>query len=110
MNRCESLILKKSVWVAGFLLATIFVSVQAVKADPIGPNCGTCQGSIYSLINLGTTVAGTTDILFRIDTSGYTGTGTFIDSVAFKVLDSMTGTSLLAAPGGFANWTIVGGT
>ena len=93
----------------GFLLA-----VQA-KADPvllgsIGPDCGSCQGATYSLFSLGTVVAGTTDILYRIDTTGYTGTGTFIDAAGIKVLPSMTGTTLVSAPGGVGNWTLVLGT
>ena len=102
-------------WV--LVVFAVFLFALVGRADPIGPNCDTdgvgpdedtCQGSIYTLLLFSTDLdAGTTDFLFRIDTSGYTGGGTFIDAVAIKVLSSMTGTTLLSAPGGVGNWTLV---
>lgn len=105
---------KNSDWACGLLLATLFVGAQAAKADPIGgPNdiygCegDSCQGSTYWLLNLGTVVSNTTDILYRIDTSTYTGSGTFIDAAAIKVLSSMASFSLVGAPGGVGSWAVV---
>ena len=109
----------KFAWTCGLLvIAVLLFGGQVAKADPVGPICyddaspaeDMCLGSIYSLINLGTVVAGTTDILYRIDTSGYTGDGEYIDAVAIKVLSNMTGTTLVSAPGGAANWVLVIGS
>lgn len=106
--------LKKTVWGVVLLVTALFVGAQASKADPIGGpdnvyGCieDTCQGSTYWLFNIGSNVAGTTDILYRIDTSTYTGVGTYIDAAAIKVLPHMTGTTLVDAPGGVANWALV---
>ena len=107
---------KKSVWAVGLLVAALFVGAQAAKADPIGGtdnlNCPeeSCQGSTYWLLNLGTVVSDTTDILYRIDTSTYVSDGpqgTFIDAAAIKVLTHMTGTTLVDAPGGVGNWSLI---
>jgi len=80
------------------------------SADPIGPNCGTCQGSIYTLTYDPTPVASTATtetfhITFTIDSSGYTGGGTGIDTVAIKISDALLAGDLIAAPLGVANWT-----
>ena len=74
-------------------------------ADSIGPNCGTCQGSIYTLTyhSIGTD---TYQVTYTINTSGYNGGGTLLDDVAFKVSSSdPTGVSLVTAPNGASNWT-----
>jgi PEP-CTERM motif len=78
-------------------------------ADSIGPNCNTCQGSIYTLTytSLGSDMF---QVTYTIDTSGYNGGGTLLDDVAFKVSASdPTSVSLLSAPNGAANWTLVPG-
>jgi PEP-CTERM motif len=86
----------------------VVLMAPAAFADPIGPNCGTCQGSIYTLINLGQLDApgGTTDefkIDLRINTAGYTGGGLFIDSVAIKVSNALSGTPSTSLLGFFIN-------
>jgi len=49
-------------------------------------------------------------ITYTIDTSGYNGGGTLLDNVAFKVSSSdPTGVSLVSAPNGAANWTVMAG-
>lgn len=92
---------------ATLLLAT------AAAADPIGPNCGTCQGSIYALTYDPTPVSEdlingteTYEITFTIDSSGYTGGGTGVDTVAVKVAPSIEDGILTAAPEGVANWDL----
>jgi len=100
------------------LFATAAIALVAAgrtaTADPIGPSCGTCQGSIYELLYdptpVGTTATSTIyEITLRIDTTGYTGTGVRIDDVAFKVSPNLNGQTLLDAPGGFGNWTALFG-
>ncbi|HZO07877.1 MAG TPA: PEP-CTERM sorting domain-containing protein [Myxococcota bacterium] len=81
----------------------------SASAAPIGPDCGTCQGSIYTLQYNPTPVATTATtqtfrITFTIDTSGYDGGGTGIDTVAVKISDSLVSGSLVAAPLGVDNW------
>lgn len=87
-------------------------------AGSIGPNCGSCQGSIYTLENLGlapTDLYGadssfdTWRIALTIDTTGYSGGGVRIDEVAVKVSSSANQAKLVAAPGGVAVWQLVPG-
>jgi hypothetical protein len=74
-------------------------------ADFAPPTCGTCSGSIYTLSY---DAVGTDkfEITFSVDTSHYTGGGSLLDDVAFKVSSHKpTSVSLLSAPNGAANWT-----
>jgi len=72
----------------GLLLA----SVGPAVADPIGPICGTCQGSTYQLTYSGSAepdadlLHETFRISLIIDTSGYNGGGSFLREVAIKVI------------------------
>jgi len=92
----------------------ITLSTGISLADPIGPDCGTCQGSIYTLQYdpANTTVDGTDsiyDVFLTIDTSGYNNAlGTYLDTVAIKISDSVdfATSSLVAAPGGAGAWTL----
>src|SRR5262249_22880561 len=123
-------IVKYFVGFLGFLvlLVTLAVLGGAVYADPIGPNCPTCQGSIYWL-TYNPTPEGTGfydptpnsnphdnhtpfsiyDVTLTIDTSGYNAGGAFIDTVAIKATstkqDATLGSGLDAAPGGVGAWT-----
>lgn len=92
------------------MLAAVFgIAVVAnTNASTIGPDCTTCQGSTYTLTNLGlaptdlNTADGSFDtwrIALTIDTSGYTGSGVEIDQVAIKVSSSVDAASLVSAPG-----------
>src|SRR5690242_6945313 len=100
------------------MLALLVLSTNVTYADPIGPDCDTCQGSIYLLQYdpNNTTVDGVTgdsiyDVFLTIDTSGYNGGGTFIDSVSIKVSSSVdfSTSSLVDAPGGAGAWTLQDG-
>lgn len=110
MKKCAVIILTL---VAGMIMGT-----GSLLADPIGPDCGTCQGSIYTLSYLedpvgtftlpDTTVGNIWQITLSIDTSGYTGGGSYIDTVAIKASNSVEidESELVSAPGGVANWTL----
>jgi hypothetical protein len=97
------------------LAALGLFAAGAAWADPIGPDCGTCQGSIYTLEYDPVPVATTLDtetfrITFTIDTSGYDGGGLYIDTVAIKVSAQIVSASLFDAPTGAGNWiTWLGG-
>ncbi len=85
------------------------------SADPIGPNCGTCQGSIYVLTYPGTALADadplheTFEVTLTINTAGYTRGGTDIDDVAVKVSNSVSAVTLVAAPTSVLDWTVLFG-
>ncbi len=96
----------------------LIASARPAAADPIGgreSNCETCQGSMYWL-EYNTTPLGSDadstqyEIVLRIDTTAYTGGGSNIDDVAFKVSPNLDGVALLDAPGGAGDWTtLLGG-
>jgi len=93
--------------------ASLFLA-SASDATPIGPTCGTCQGSIYELSYGGGPIATTATsetfrITFTIDTSGYDGTGLFLDTVAVKVSSSFLDVVLVSAPNGVASWAEMSG-
>jgi hypothetical protein len=102
---------------ATFLVAAVVVGSwlpSTSEATPIGPSCGTCQGSIYELSYSGAPIATTATtetfrITYTIDTSGYTGVGDVIDSVALKVASSFVDATLISAPGGAAQWVEMSG-
>ena len=92
--------------------ALALLLAAGAAADPIGPDCDTCQGSVDTLRFDPTPVATTAStqtfrITFTIDSSAYTGGGVGIDTVAVKVTGAggglVTG-QLVAAPGGVAEW------
>jgi len=75
----------------------------------------TFQGSIWSLTYGGSPLADsdlsteTFRITLDVDTTGYTGGGSFLDQVALKVSSSLVGASLFAAPGGTSSWLLSAG-
>jgi hypothetical protein len=107
----ERIVRKGGLWALLVLSMVTLVGVGHADANSIGPDCPTCQGSIYTLTNLGLVgSSGANDeyhISLTIDTSGYTGGGAFIDLVALKISSSIVGDpTLLEAPGGVAAWTV----
>jgi hypothetical protein len=104
---------KHFVAVAAFL--ALYGMAGHASADPIGPDCDTCQGAIYTLTYSGVALpdADPATETFRatltIDTSGYNGGGGFIDAAAIKISASSVSATLFAAPGGVGNWTLVPG-
>jgi PEP-CTERM motif len=102
---------KRAVPLVALAGAMMLWTFSPAYADSIGPDCDTCQGGVYTLLNLGQLDAagGATDqfrIELVIDTSGYDDpAGDFIDSVAIKVSSSVTTASIFDAPGGALSWT-----
>ena len=70
------------------------------------------QGTVWSLSYSGSALADvdplheTYQITLGVNTSGYTGSGSFLDQVALKVSSSLIGASLVSAPGGAGNWML----
>ena len=97
--------MRKLFLVLGCCIALGLMGSTAV-ADSIGPDCMTCQGSIYTLTytSLGSDMF---QITYTIDTSGYSGGGSLLDDVSFKVSShDPSNVSLVSAPNGATNWTV----
>ena len=101
----------RSVFGLGLIMGLAFVlgAASSAGATPIGPSCGSCQGSLYDLTYSGSPISTTATtetfrISYTIDAAGYTGAGTFLDTVALKVSSSLVNATLTSAPGGVANW------
>ena len=95
---------------ATLAVAPLVTAPNSASADPLGPDCGTCQGSIYELLYDPTPVATTAGtktyrITLKIDSSGYDGIGVGIDTVAVKIANALVSGVLQGAPGGVGNWT-----
>jgi hypothetical protein len=98
-------------YVAG-AVAAAFASAAAF-ADPIGPDCATCFGTIYTLQydpvpDSTTATTQTYDVFLTLDTSGTTGAGPNLAAVALKVssASNFVGASLASGPAG---WTVMNG-
>jgi hypothetical protein len=105
-------------WICAVLAAAAvgwLGAAQRAEATPIGPNCGTCQGSIYDLSYTGVPISSsggvdTWEITLTIDANAYNGGGSYIDSVALKVSSQLLSADLISAPGGVLNWVeLLGG-
>jgi MYXO-CTERM domain-containing protein len=107
-------------WIRGLSVAAMLVLPALAFADPIGPNCGSCDGGIYTLTWSGTpqstTATTETDrITLTINTAGVPASLTsqgggagpfFLNAVAIKIASSVRAATLVAAPGGTGNWTL----
>jgi hypothetical protein len=103
--------------IALFACAAIALGSTAARAESIGPDCATCQGSIYTLEfvqapqdlnNLSDGSFDTWRVTLTIDTSGYTGDGKYIDEVAVKISSYVDKATLVDAPDG-GTWKLVNG-
>jgi len=95
---------------AGLLLLLLTLGTTPAAADSIGPDCGSCQGSIYTLTFDPVPVAlNTYEFTYTIDTSEYNGGGSYLDDVALKIANSIVSAVLVSAPGGTGNWLLTMG-
>lgn len=103
----------------GALLALLVAASAGPSfAGSIGPDCGSCFGSIYSLVYLNNPISSTSttqtfQVTLTIDTTHSNATvgsaGDFIDAVGIKVSSKGLGQSLVSAPGGVSKWTLTPG-
>ena len=109
----------RKTWLAVAVVALAMVlSSSSAFAGTIGPNCGSCNGGIYTLTYayvsqnpLGNDVV---NVTYTIDTHLVSlpvgGGGPYrIDNVAVKVSSSLISGILISAPGGVSNWNMVAG-
>jgi len=102
--------------IALFACAAIALNSTAARADSIGPDCATCQGSIYTLdfVQAGTDLFAdgfddTYLVTLTIDTTTYNGGGDYIDQVAVKISSGVDSAQLVSAPTDLSNWTLLAG-
>ena len=96
------------------LAVSALLSAPSLQAGTIGPNCGTCYGSTYTLNYLGlvgsTATTQTHQISLTIDATGFVEPtrqpNQYISAVAIKVSNSVTNGSLVSGPGGIGNWQV----
>ena len=96
------------------LLFLVLLAASPAAATSIGPDCGTCQGGIYSLFYDGspTATTGTTEtfrITLSIDATGYTGAATHLENAAIKVSSQIISASVFSGPGVVPWWMVLGG-
>ena len=98
--------------------ALLFAAGTTAQAASItfsdGSGCGgsTCFGSVYKLEVLSGGSSNVWNVNYTVDTSGYTGAGTGLDAIAFKITDNtsnVVSTSITSQPASFSNPLIVGG-
>ncbi len=98
----------------------LLAAASPANATPIGPNCLTCQGSIYELTYSGSPISSTPttqtfEVTLTINPTNFTPSGTnpappyFIEAVAPKVTSMENSVTLVNAPGVLGNWTTVNG-
>lgn len=90
-----------------FPLLLLALMALPVLATPIGPICSSCQGGIYDLDYLLVASGGGVEVYnftLTIDTTQYSGGGTYISDVAVKPASSINWVNLLSAPGGISQW------
>jgi hypothetical protein len=99
--------------------AALLLAAPLTRADVIGTPTNpcindSCDGAQYTLLYDGHALPDADPLteLFRIslivDTTNYTGGGSFLDNVAIKVSSTpnLVDASLFAAPGGTSDWTV----
>lgn len=104
---------------SALLLATSLTRAEPIGpcfSDPGNPTVDQCDGATYTLSYIGEPLPDvnpqteTFRIFLDVDTTNYTGGGTFLDSVGIQVSTTtpvLIDATLTNAPGGIFNWTIV---
>jgi hypothetical protein len=97
--------LKKILSLSALCLFAIGALGTPAQASTIGPSCGSCFGSTYTLSYTATATPDVFNINLAIDTTGYTGTSTnLLNAVSLKIVSQssqLTSISLLTPPSTF---------
>ena len=100
---------KKFLYLSGICLLALGTQSQA---STIGPSCGSCFGSTYTLSYATTANSDIFNVYLNIDATGYTGASTdVLNAVSLKLVSngsSISSVNLLSGPAGFSS-TILGG-
>ena len=89
-----------------------FLTFGTAKADTIGPSCGSCLGSSYTLSYSTTSNPNAFDVFLTVDTTGFTNASSdMLDAVSLKLVSQnsdISSVSLLAAPATFGSTALAG--
>jgi hypothetical protein len=108
--------MRKAITLAATVFALAMLTTTA-RADPIGTPgnpCGndSCFGNVFTLSYIALTPTHYS-IFLTVDTTGYTGNGTFLSDLAIKLVaqnsDYTVAPILVDAPGGAGSWTLQDG-
>jgi hypothetical protein len=86
-------------------------ALSITYSDATGCGGSTCFGSVYSL-DVQSGGGNLWNVTYTVNTSGYTGAGSGLDAIAFKITDNTSNvlsTSIISQPATFSNPLIVGG-
>jgi hypothetical protein len=86
-------------------------ALSITYSDATGCGGSTCFGSVYQL-NVQSGGGDLYNVTYTVNTSGYTGAGSGLDAIAFKITDNTTNilnTSIISQPATFSDPLIVGG-
>jgi PEP-CTERM motif len=86
-------------------------ALSITYSDATGCGGSTCFGSVYSL-DVQSGGNNLYNVTYTVNTSGYTGAGSGLDAIAFKITDNTSNvlnTSIISQPLTFSNPLIVGG-
>ena len=94
-----------------FGLGTTAHALSITYSDATGCGGSTCVGSVYSL-DVQSGGGNLYNVTYTVNTSGYTGAGSGLDAIAFKITDNTSNvlnTSITSQPLTFSNPLLVGG-
>jgi hypothetical protein len=100
-----------ALFAAALLLGAGTTAHAITFSDATGCGGSTCFGSVFTLEVL-SAGGNLWNVTYTVDTSGYTGQGTGLDAIAFKITDNTSnilGTSVISQPATFSDPLIVGG-
>jgi PEP-CTERM motif len=86
-------------------------ALSITYSDATGCGGSTCFGSVYQL-NVQSGGGDLYNVTYTVNTSGYTGAGSGLDAIAFKITDNTSNilsTSIISQPATFSDPLIVGG-
>jgi hypothetical protein len=86
-------------------------ALSITYSDATGCGGSTCFGSVYQL-DVQSGGGNLYNVTYTVDTSGYTGVGTGLDAIAFKITNNTSNilnTSIISQPATFSDPLLVGG-
>jgi hypothetical protein len=86
-------------------------TAHALSTTIGGATCASCFGSVYTLSVVDSGTANLWNVTYSVDTTNYSGQGSGLDAIAFKITDNSTNilnTTITSQPPTFGNLTLGG--
>ena len=106
---------KGSTFLGALLGAVVLLGVgstaHALSTTIGGATCASCFGSVYTLSVVDSGTANLWNVTYSVDTTNYSGQGSGLDAIAFKITDNSTNilnTTITSQPPTFGNLTLGG--